>query len=107
MEGYQEVVNQMGMGAGFFVLALLLLRWAVKHWERMSEDSATERRAWLDEIAKMHKEKIRADERIESQALKVNEAHGFQREEHQKMIANLSEITFSLRSINGGSSARK
>lgn len=101
MEYYGEVIQQLGVGAGFFLLCLFLLKWAVSHWEKISSDATTERKEWLEQIQKMEEKRIRQEEKSMAQETRVNEAHEFQRQEHTRLVDTLKDVSFSLKALNG------
>jgi len=115
-----QIAQQLGMAGGFFLLCYVLLKWAVKHWDRIAKEMAeerekfslertgllsqaaverneasSERTAWHEEIKVMHGERIKQHENSKSFHEMVKQAHEFQREEHKEMIK-------VLQGLNGG-----
>lgn len=115
-----EIARNLGMAGGFFLLCYVLLKWAVKHWDRIAKEmheerakyateresllgqatlerkeAATERKDWHDQIQEMHNERVKQHLKSEDYHTRVREAHEFQREEHKEMIK-------VLQGLNGG-----
>ena len=88
------------MGVVLFILFKMIV-WVMAFVKEQSDCHSKERTTWLEIITAM-KQSIDSHN-MNSNELRTNiqEAHKFQREEHQIMIGNLKEITTTLGRING------
>ena len=120
MDTITSMAGQLGIAAGFFLALILVLWWVGKHFDKERQDAKEdreqqcaasklereqqreEREQWQEKIDNMSEHAVRQLESNGNFQERVNEAHGFQREEHQKIVENLTELTASLKSMNGG-----
>jgi len=112
MDAVKEVAGQLGIAAGFFLALVLVLWWVGRHFdkareddkgerEKLREDSKEEREQWQEKFEKMNENATRQLESNGNFQKAVNDAHGFQRKEHEQMVLSLQEVTLTLKAMNG------
>lgn len=112
MDVVKTVAGQLGIAAGFFLALILVLWWVGKHFDKtresdkqericLREDSKSEREQWQDKFDKMNENNTRQIESNAAFQKNVADAHDFQRDEHEKMVLSLQEVTLTLKGMNG------
>lgn len=112
MGAVMSIAGQLGIAAGFFLALVLVLWWGGKYLdksreadkedrEKLREDSKEEREQWQDKFEKMNENATRQLEANGNFQRTVVNAHEFQRKEHEAMVLSLTEVTLTLKGMNG------
>ena len=103
-----KAVGQWGCGILIFVAFMFLLKWVLKHQEKILEDAKEERINWQDIVGKISKEIETHTNHAKEFQNYVKEAHRYQREEHKEICTmcnhistGIKEAVILLKAMNG------
>ena len=94
MEGFSipEIITQFGFAGLIFVAFMFLLKWVLRTQETVLADAKEERASWQTIMSNYQRSLEATSIQAAEFHKQVTEAHGYQREEHGKVLEGLSKL---------------